>query len=667
MANTDALLEQLDDMEGANKDLFESLSFPKETFLTLSVDNERFGFQAEANVASDLDVLQPIIGFTPQPLEAVRMLPAETFYYTGINIANFKDMIDLALFLQGEELENNLNTVSGLSETLLDLSLDELLFDWIGTEVGVFGIKGIPDPVFYLKVSDQAKKLYAFEKLANSLFLEDDNTLVLDNVQIDRLKLPDFLAGLLGSIGVKLEFPYFIQRDNLFFVSLNPETLVKVAKAQSQGDTLANQEEFRAITQGVGFDPHLFMYYDLHQATPFFAQGNSVMAQVLRLYAKGVVTLHNRKGDWELKIQAVKSDRKGAREYPGFPREWNTSISEPLVRRYPGKGEPLLLYVDRFAKLRAETVSGTELWNVSVEPRTQLINADFGEDRFDSIIAYTPGSKLELYDLDGNTRHGFPVSYPWTSTFLPEARGRNLIAFDENNQQLVFLDREGRATPWPGIFERALRAAPSLRGNNVAYYPKDFTGTVYLTDENGESRPGWPVQGGSLSLGQPELISYQGLTRVAFLTQRGLLNLWGIDGVQNEGFPIELPGVYFQDLEVITDSNGEARGFVTMSNDGLISLVSPDGRLVAQKKIPRLNGQRAKLLVMDLTQDGIGEILTYGDSDFIRGFDWNLNSLEGFPIKGSYRPWLVDINLDQKLELVIPSTEGKVYSYTMDF
>jgi hypothetical protein len=70
---------------------------------------------------------------------------------------------------------------------------------------------------------------------------------------------------------------------------------------------------------------------------------------------------------------------------------------------------------------------------------------------------------------------------------------------------------------------------------------------------------------------------------------------------------------------------------------------------------------------MDVTQDGIDEIFTYGDSNFVRGFDWNLGSLEGFPIKGSYRPWLVDINLDQKPELVIPSVEGKVYAYTMDF
>jgi hypothetical protein len=49
-------------------------------------------------------------------------------------------------------------------------TLNELLFDWIGTEVGVFGIKGIPDPVFYLKVSDQGQKAFCLRQaLANSL------------------------------------------------------------------------------------------------------------------------------------------------------------------------------------------------------------------------------------------------------------------------------------------------------------------------------------------------------------------------------------------------------------------------------------------------------------------------------------------------------------------
>jgi hypothetical protein len=382
---------------------------------------------------------------------------------------------------------------------------------------------------------------------------------------------------------------------------------------------------------------------------------------------KGVVTLHNRKGDWELKIQAVKSDRKGAREYPGFPRDWAAAVSEPLVRRYPGRGEPLLMFIDRLGNLRAETVSGTELWSVPVDRRTELIDADFGENNFQSIVTYTPGAKLQLFNLEGVPNHGFPVTYDWTSTFLPVARGDKLMAFNEEEMQLIFMDKKGGLSAWAGSFDTALRSPPSLRGNNVAYYPKNFLGTVYLSDDRGESRPGWPVNGGSLSLGQPKLISYQGATRVAFLTQRGILNLWGIDGQPREGFPLELPGVYFHDIQILRGSNGEARAFVAMNNGGTISLISPDGRIIAQKQIAGLNGQKASLVVMDVTQDGIDEIFTYGDSNFVRGFDWNLGSLEGFPIKGSYRPWLVDINLDQKPELVIPSVEGKVYAYTMDF
>ena len=78
----------------------------------------------------------------------------------------------------------NLESADRASRLLFGIGLNELLFDWIGPDVAVFGLEGRPKPVFALQIADEGARKRAFDRLLSSVAVTGDDSTVLDGYRI---------------------------------------------------------------------------------------------------------------------------------------------------------------------------------------------------------------------------------------------------------------------------------------------------------------------------------------------------------------------------------------------------------------------------------------------------------------------------------------------------
>jgi hypothetical protein len=174
---------------------------------------------------------------------------------------------------------------------------------------------------------------------------------------------------------------------------------------------------------------------------------------------------------------------------------------------------------------------------------------------------------------------------------------------------------------------------------------------------------GWPVQASGISFCAPRFLQAGQTTLVTFLTQAGLLHAWDLAGSQVPWFPVSLPGVFYATAEPMV-VNGRPV-LIAIAQDGSLSMVTTDGKVERQARVPDLDGKNARVFLGDLDRNGMDEILLYGSGAFVAGYDSFFRPLPGFPLKGVSRPQLVDLDRDGRIDLLTAGLDGKIYAYAM--
>jgi hypothetical protein len=202
---------------------------------------------------------------------------------------------------------------------------------------------------------------------------------------------------------------------------------------------------------------------------------------------------------------------------------------------------------------------------------------------------------------------------------------------------------------------------PTARNGLIAFATKGFDSLVYLTDEEGTVRPGWPVEGGGISFCSPDISSGDGGALVAFLTQAGELGLWTADGKSRDEFPFKLEGP-FRASPVIC-SAGRQRLAACANEAGAISVVSEYGALLSSYVLPEAAGKLAVLTAADRDGDGSDELYVSGNANVTFAFSLpGLELLPGYPVPGGLGPFIADIDNDGAMDTVTASRDGTIYA-----
>ncbi len=630
--------------------------------VTLSDTSLRLGAQLP------LDVAMPELGKTlataPAPLGVLRFVPDSAYLLTASSLAPLRGLYQLAADFQGKDVQDIFTRADAGARSVLGMGIDQLLFSWVGAELGAFMLPTSADPVFFARISSQESFQRALTALAGSAVAGKDSSLVIDGSRIDRLTIPWYVGLVLDVLGVNVPEPYFVTRGDYLFASLDATNLSAVLKAADTGSNIAAGNLYASLSRGIPSDPTFMVWYDITRTEPFFIKGAGIFADILRLYTSGIAAVRATPTELQVSLSAARVVGGGARLAAGFPLAPEKGVGQDLLAfRFADSRAARLSWVKAKSLLVLADAGGTPIAQAQLDPDTRLVPEQNADGALAALWAVSPSGTIWRFGPALIPQAPFPVASGIVSTMPPIVIGGSLALFSRNDAAIVLIGADGARRLLAQHLDAPLLAAPDVVGARMAFYPKSFDAHVHLTDLDGTEEPGWPVAASGISFCSPRIVATGDSVDVFFLTQAGVLHGWDATGMPLPAFPLNLPGVYYANPEIL--SAGGRPVLAILAQDGTLSLVGMDGSILRQVRAPDVDGKTARIFIGDVNHDGGNEILLYGSGAFIAGYDAALRPLPGYPLKGVTRPQLVDLDQDGTPELVTAGIDGKIYAYAM--
>jgi hypothetical protein len=664
LVDTKALSSDLLSSSPLGEKLLSAMDVPGLSMLDVRLSDEQLSLSLGLPISTSLPELAKALGSPPAPLGVLRYVPGSASLLSVINVAPLSELYKFAAAFQGKDVQDLYARADAGARSVIGAGLDELLFSWVGSEMGTFILPGSSDPVYFARISDEQAYRRAFDRLTRSLVAGKDSSLVLDGVRVDRLTLPWYVGLILDVMGASVPEPYYLSRGGYVFFSLDAGNLAAVVKAADTGDNLAGGKRYAGLTQGLSADLSLLLWYDSERSEPFLLRGSNVLLDVVRLYAQGVIAVRATATDLHVSLAAARAIGGGAKLLPGFPLAPQGGVSgDVLAFRFADAKSPMLAWLRGRSVLVLADAGGVQVAEAPLEADSVLVPEWREPGVLTALWAVSPGGTVWRFGPRLVPLAPFPIATGIASLMPPALLLGRLALYSRIDATLVLIGPDGSRGALARRLDAPLLAPPDLRGGRMAFYPKSFDARVHLSDLAGVDLPGWPAQAAGISLGAPRILGEGPGMRVAFLTQAGILHLWDESGRPVPPFPIALQGVFSASPAPITVDGDPA--LLTLSQDGTLSMIGMDGALRQQVRVPDLDGRHAQMLCVDLGHDGRVETLLYGAGAFIAGYDSAFRPLPGFPIKGVSMPQLIDLNQDGTVDLVTAGIDGKVYAYAM--
>jgi len=648
--------------------VLDGITLNRYSVLSFFLSNDRLHLNAYTNINVTDPTFGELLSYNAPVPGVMNYLPQKTNIFSCINFKTFKDMYRTALVLKGNEIQGTYKTIDDACKTLFGASIQQLFFDWTGSEAGAITMAGSADPIIYLKIRDKAKFENAFKKINESLVLDTDTSLLMDQVRVSKIAFPAFIAKIVDAFVKGIETPYYLVIDDYVFFCMNAENLANLRNSYRGGALLIKDEKYRNVANTVPQNANIYMYYNFAVSQPRFLGRGTLLSKLLGLYEKGIFSI--KLSDSEITINIAAAGIAGSKTtpYPGFPKQLEYAPdSDVICKNVIGSDLPEIIYVDERNYLIIQELFGDSKYEAQVAgDSVPLVMRDAATGKSD-IFVFSKAGTLYKFSPDAHALSPFPLATPFKNSFPPVTVGDKLLFYSQSERALSLVNEQGQTQKLPLKLEHDVLSPPAYLNGLLAYYPKSFENSVWESDLQGKIKNGWPQEVGGISFCSPVLFKdHTGRVLTAFLTQAGQLSLWTGSGKSVAGFPKDLEGVYYADPVPMT-YEGEKNGcLVTLSEDGLLSVLTLRGEILKSKKIEGGGDKNYKPVVFDFDRDGTDEIFLYGARNTVLGYDAKLNPLPGFPIPGSRKPSFDDLNYDRKYEIIVGSYDKNVYVYTLD-
>ncbi|WP_028973037.1 hypothetical protein [Spirochaeta cellobiosiphila] len=637
------------------------LNFNKETLLAVDIKKGEINLEGYTPFHTDTEDLVEYLSYDPGYLRVPQYLPDSVNILTGFRFRNFDSLINLVNNFIDNKKQINLSNFDVLTKSILGLSSQELVTDWLGREAGAFTLKGYSsNPVMFVEIENQENLDKVFEKLKNNLFIKAKDNLVIDKIRVASLNFPAPLMKVLEVFTGPIDTPYMVRKGNYLYLSNNPETLAHLLKEIKGKNYLSDSKSFKNVTGKLPSRSPFLFYYDLNSAMPRFLLSQNVLAKIFRLYEKGHFYISYHQEEIRFQFHGDKSPITGTTNFPGFPVDTHEKINSQVIVGDIGESAlPELSFLNTKNEMIITNMIGIKLSRTTMPDRTSLLKAvpQIG------ILTYGSSGFLSI-PIEGIGMDQQEKKVEWDWTFDPTPYKDGYIIFDKSLQKLIYL-RDNGSYPLPQIYTKNILAPPSVLENRyLGIYPKDIFGTYYITDDEGIPLASWPQRAGSVAIKGPQLIRDKNQIYSIFLTQKGILEIRDVEGSLIHD-PVEMEGTFYSSPAII--KNKREHDVVIINKDGDITIFSLKGEIQNQFKVKIPNSETAGIIGYDINDDGIEELFLYGAGSKIYGWTKEGKLLEGFPVEGHFKPVFTDLDSNGIPEMITGGLDRKIYAYTVRY
>lgn len=656
---------------GKINNLLSKIRYATNTAISLNITNENFLFNTYTSYFTIDQKIHNFIWNESGKLDVIDYLPNNTNLYSAIKIRSFEEFYKLFLYLQEGEYDKKIALVDKSSKNFLGLSLEELIFSWIGSEVGVFYSDISTLPVVFLKIKDKKKLDYVIDKITKSIILKEEKEIIFDGVKLSKISIRNFLEPVINLFIKGFDTPYFVIKDDFIFFSMDPSSLANLEKKYNDKFTLKSDEVYENISSKIKNKANIFLYFNMNEKIPNFLRINSIIPGILKLYEKGILTVNFDNENLEIDIAAAGVNERKTKDFPGYPKQVESKITSPIIcKNITGSSIDELIYTTQDEKLYISDINNNPIENFPVSlngiSEDSPIIVDLNNDRKLNIIAFTDEGYLHSFDIRGNEKKPYPIETKYKNSFYPVYYNGALIFYSNKEKKLYFFKNQ-KFEELNFEISGSLLSPVTIYNNIIALYPKSFSGSIYLIDNNGNMLKGWPQDAGGIGYGSPVInrIGNDHTGSVIFITQKGDLYAWNLDGTKKTGFPVKIPGVFYTQPVTGNINNKMDKEIITLDKNGKLTIISGDGTEILTKEIKDADSKDNKILLFDINNDKINEIFIYGGSNNIIALDGKLDILPGFPVKGNTKPCFTDFDSDGQYEMVVAGIDKYIYVYTI--
>lgn len=640
------------------------LSEEEYTSINLGITNNELNLTLSVplELEDDAEEEHPVLKLLKKDSVVPSLLPKfsdDVQYYTLFSAGSLQELKEAAVKMLPPEKDfaATWNKSDTLCRIVFNTSLDDLLFSWSADELAVFGIEGKAEPVFAIKIADEAQRRRIFDRIFASYIVQSNDSLLVNGVRLPCIQMPAFLLSILKILNINVPKPYYLIKDDYIYFSQSPENLAAINSDVEKSKKLSGSENWTRVSSRQSPYSTLSLYYNLERSVPFFIKGNSAMSKILGLYNSGRFDLRIKDNTLTIQLQASAVELESSLYIPGFPLELENKSDAVLVKSKAKKSR-LIFWLEKDSTINSLDLGSFTRSKLEL-PELQYLTAASeacAKTNDGEVWALTKSGMVYLLNGKLEVLSGYPVLTGTASDCAPFVY-KDSLAIACTDGTLTFVSPEGNVSSFESGVDGGIKATPEVKGDVISFYEKGFFGGIHIykgSDSGLEVLTSQgPLELEGIAYGSPCLFTAGGKEYVAMITQAGELYVYDFDGSLLAPFPIYLDGVFYLNVKM-------ADGYLfALSADGMLYRVGLDGKTL-MLKLPYFTAKSGLLSVYDYDEKGGQEIFITGEGNSLYGFNSQLELLPEFPVPGFGNPVFEDLNGDNKKDCLVITFDNKL-------
>ncbi|WP_428770741.1 VCBS repeat-containing protein [Treponema sp. HNW] len=648
------------------------LNFPEYTTVNFNLNKKEMSVSGNCVWDSDSEGLKIILQNKSAVPGILARLPESTDYVTLLKMGTPAFLFENGTELLGKNIIKAYENAANSVRFLFQKDIQELLFSWMGDEIGIIGTVSSEEPVFFVSLKDENRCRDVFSHIFSTLFVQQDVSAVVQGIRIPRIEFPDVIKALVRSFKFELSTPFYIIQDGYLYLSQSAEALGALTQEAKSGKLLVKTDNWKTIARAVSPETSVFAYYTLNSRVPTFLKHNAALKAVMKDYGRGVVSVKldsAQKLRFELYTQ--KTDSTSREELASFPYDCGVKVQSHIYSGKTAKNVPYAywtsansVYALNLAQRSTRSISLDDTAYLGIETERGIIKA---------VWAVSARGTVYKTDYDLNPFEGFPLLTGERVSAPPAILSGTIAVSLADKNTLLFIDSDAR-TYFSEEMNAKLKQPPRVFGHTLAAHPRSFDSLVYLFDTKGNILPGYPIEADSISAVQPLLYREpQAGAYMAVLTEDGVFTLLPVilpaAGKRTESF--DKNGQDRQTFSVSLDAASKVQPvyspslnmFFAADENGTLYKIDTQCRIVDKTSLKPKTAHNRIISLLDFNGDGTDEIFVSGGGNAIYAYNNRLMPLEGFPVAGTGLPRIIDVDGDGFAELLTCGIDNTIHAY----
>lgn len=660
-ADSSALFQLLS-LEGLPGQLGQTLGFAKPAGVSLELANEGIALRAEVPVQSSDQLLSVILARRSSTPAVLSRLPASTRWYSLLSMASAAELWAAIEPHSGKAILDAWQLAQQGTKLALGLSVEDLLFSWMGPEYGVFGGEHDPMPVFFVSVADEKQRKRVFNTLFSNILLDRDLSVVVGETRVPRIGLPPVINRFMANLGIDLPSPFYLVHDGILYASMSAEALERTVRELQNHELLVRSEHWKSTGERAQAESSASLFYSLDRSIPFFLRGNSVLQKVLKLYGQGLASLSTDGEALQFTLNAVPGSGP-AREsgpIPGYPITSPFRLSGDILVASDEQGDDWGFCAGTDRILSVHLPSGRTREH-RLDGRASLALERSPEGSFVALWAVSDRGSIYRLDKELKNTGNFPLLSGEQPGAVPLAQKGRLYLPIVNGPAILIVDADGTLSYSDKLHERQ-RAKPTALEEGFAIAPRSFDSLLYLMDGDGRIVPGYPRELDGILAGAPAAwTDPQGIRYIACVSEAGICQIFKRDDPAEDPIQFTLP----QTLASGPLWSSATASLMYLGSDGALYRIASDGTVLAWSPSGK-SGRDLSLSMGRIWQTNTEALFLAGDGDQVHAFNSELLPLPGFPIPGASNPAFPDINRDGQKEILTRGLDDRIHLIRSD-